>query len=94
MPFVTRVRVPRRAQPALRLQSGDHQWSICYPDPDDPIVIAGFGEAAMLATACATCLGFASPATSAPAGTHVVLDSSGSHLYGYVRSASPARCGA
>ena len=51
MPFVTRVRVPRRAQPALRLQSGDHQWSICYPDPDDPIVIAGFGEAAMLATA-------------------------------------------
>ena len=51
MPFVTRVRVPRRAQPALRLQSGDHQWTICYPDPDDPIVIAGFGEAAMLATA-------------------------------------------
>ena len=47
-----------------------------------------------LLLACATCLGFASPATSAPAGTHVVLDSSGSHLYGYVRSASPARCSA
>ena len=47
-----------------------------------------------LLLACATCLGFASPATSAPAGTRVVLDSSGSHLYGYVRSASPARCSA
>jgi hypothetical protein len=53
MPFIPRPRVPRvprHSQPALRLQSGDHPWGICYPDPDDPIVIAGFGEAAMLAT--------------------------------------------
>jgi len=49
MPFITRFRVPGRGQPALRLQSGDHYWGICYPDPDEPIVIAGFGEAAMLA---------------------------------------------
>jgi hypothetical protein len=53
MPFIQRPRVPRvprQRQPALRLLSGDHQWGICYPDPDNPIVIAGFGEAAMLAT--------------------------------------------
>lgn len=50
MPFIPRLRVPRRGQSSLRLQSGDLQWSICHPDPDDPMVVAGFGEAAMLAT--------------------------------------------
>jgi len=50
MPFIPRFRVPGRGHPALRLQSGDYHWGICYPDPDEPIVIAGFGEAAMLAT--------------------------------------------
>jgi hypothetical protein len=32
------------------LQSGDYHWGICYPDPDEPVIVAGFGEAAMLAT--------------------------------------------
>lgn len=50
MPFIPRFRVPGRGHPALRLQSGDYHWGICYPDPDEPIVIAGFGEAAILAT--------------------------------------------
>jgi len=50
MPFIPRFRVPGRGHPALRLQSGDYHWGICYPDPDEPVVIAGFGEAAMLAT--------------------------------------------
>ena len=49
MPFTPRFRVSRRRNPVLRLESGEHQWSICHPDPDDPIIIAGFGEAAMLA---------------------------------------------
>lgn len=49
MPFSPRFRVSRRRNPVLRLESGEHQWSICHPDPDDPIVISGFGEAAMLA---------------------------------------------
>ena len=50
MPFTPRFRVPGRGHPALRQQSGDYHWGICYPDPDEPIVIAGFGEAATLAT--------------------------------------------
>lgn len=49
MPFKPRFRVSRRRNPVLRLESGEYQWSICHPDPDDPIVISGFGEAAMLA---------------------------------------------
>ncbi|HQZ34234.1 MAG TPA: hypothetical protein PK020_07400 [Ilumatobacteraceae bacterium] len=50
MPFIPRFRVPGRGHPALHLQSDDHHWGICYPDPDEPIIVAGFGEAAMLAT--------------------------------------------
>jgi len=49
-PFKPRFRAPGRGQPALPLQSGDYHWGICYPDPDAPVVVAGFGEAAMLAT--------------------------------------------
>lgn len=47
MPF-TRIRLPRR-WPTLRLQWCEHEWSIYHPHPDEPIVLAGFGEAAMLA---------------------------------------------
>lgn len=51
MPFTPRPRVPHvRRQPPLALQSGDHHWSICFPDPDEPIIVGGFGEAAMLAS--------------------------------------------
>jgi len=49
-PSLSRLRVARRRSPALQLVSGEHTWSICHPDPDDPIIVAGFGEAAMLAT--------------------------------------------
>ncbi len=51
MPFTPRSRVPHvRRQPPLALLSDDHRWSIFFPDPDEPIVIGGFGEAAMFAT--------------------------------------------
>ena len=50
MPFIPRFRVPGRRHPVLRLQSGDQHWYIWHPNADEPIVIAGFGEAAMLAT--------------------------------------------
>jgi hypothetical protein len=50
MPFFPRLRLPGRGHAALRLQSGDYHWGICYPDPDEPVIVAGFGEAAMLAT--------------------------------------------
>ena len=49
MSFKARLRLPTRRQPPLRLESGDRSWSIFHPDPDEPIIIAGFGEAAMLA---------------------------------------------
>lgn len=47
MPFA-RFRLPRR-RPSLRLQSPDHEWFMFHPDPDQPLVVAGFGEAASLA---------------------------------------------
>lgn len=50
MPSIPRFRVSRRQHLSLRLQSGDYRWHIFHPDPDEPIVLAGFGEAAMLAT--------------------------------------------
>ncbi|MDO8364004.1 MAG: hypothetical protein Q7V88_13995 [Actinomycetota bacterium] len=53
MPFKPRLRLPRRRQPSLRLQSDDHQWSIFHPDPDEPMIVDGFGEAAQLAAAVA-----------------------------------------
>ncbi|MFM8267445.1 MAG: hypothetical protein ACKOA2_05445 [Ilumatobacteraceae bacterium] len=43
-------RVPRR-RPRLRLDSAGHEWSIFLPDPDDPLIVSGFGEAALLAAA-------------------------------------------
>ena len=49
MPYHPRPRVSRRRRHPLPLQSGDHDWSIYHPDPDDPIVVAEFGDAAMLA---------------------------------------------
>ncbi len=49
MPYHSRPRVSRRRRHPLPLQSGEHDWSIYHPDPDEPIVIAEFGDAAMLA---------------------------------------------
>ena len=43
-----RFRLPRR-RPSLRLQSPDHEWFMFHPDPDQPLVVSGFGEAASLA---------------------------------------------
>lgn len=48
MPF-TRFRLPRR-RPRLALDWHHDQWSIFLPDPDDPLVVAGVGEASVLAT--------------------------------------------
>ena len=50
MSFKPRLRLPRRRQQSLQLQSDDHSWSIFHPGPDDPIVIAEFSDAVMLAT--------------------------------------------
>jgi len=44
----SRFRLPRR-RPSLRLQSPDHEWFMFHPDPDQPLVVSGFGEAASLA---------------------------------------------
>ncbi|MDO8392093.1 MAG: hypothetical protein Q7V57_16580 [Actinomycetota bacterium] len=49
MPYTPRRRMPRRRQQALHLQSDDLCWSIYHPDPDEPIVLSGFAEAAALA---------------------------------------------
>jgi len=49
MPYTPRRRMPRRRQQALHLQSDDLCWSIFHPDPDEPIVLTGFAEAAALA---------------------------------------------
>lgn len=49
MSFKARLRMPRRRQSALFFESGEHSWSILHPCPDEPIIISGFGEAAMLA---------------------------------------------
>ena len=49
MSYSSRRRLPRRRQQALQLQSDDHCWSIFHPDPDEPIVLSGFAEAAALA---------------------------------------------
>ena len=49
MPYTPRRRLPRRRQQSLRLQSEEHCWSIFHPDPDEPIVLTGFADAASLA---------------------------------------------
>jgi hypothetical protein len=48
MSFFPRLRAFRRHH-LLRLESSGRQWIICHPPADEPLVIAGFGEAAMLA---------------------------------------------
>ena len=48
MPFLSRLRAFRRHH-SLRLESGERHWSICLPPADEPLVIAGFGDVAMLA---------------------------------------------
>ena len=50
MSFKPHLRLPRRRQQSLKLESGDHPWSILHPGPDDSIVIAEFADAVMLAT--------------------------------------------
>ena len=54
MPYTPRRRMPRRRQQALHLQSDDLCWSIFHPDPDEPIVLTGFAEAAALANLVVT----------------------------------------
>ena len=49
MSFKPHLRLPRRRQQSLKLESGDHTWSILHPSPDDSIVIAEFADAVMLA---------------------------------------------
>jgi len=49
MSFRSRFRLPRGRQSALRVQSSDRMWHIVHPHPEHPIVIAEFGDAAMLA---------------------------------------------
>jgi hypothetical protein len=44
-----RLRLPRRRPPALHLEWCEHEWFIVTPDPDQPMVVAGFGDAALLA---------------------------------------------
>lgn len=43
-----RFRLPRR-RPRLQLSSETYEWSIFLPDPDDPLVLTTFAEAACLA---------------------------------------------
>ncbi|MBI4883414.1 MAG: hypothetical protein HY826_05100 [Actinobacteria bacterium] len=50
MSFKPHLRLPRRRQQALKLESGNHSWSILHPGPEDSIVIAQFADAVMLAT--------------------------------------------
>ena len=50
MSFKPRLRLPRRRQQSLQMESGDHPWSIFHPGPDDSIVVAEFSDAVMLAT--------------------------------------------
>lgn len=47
MPFLSRLRAFRRHH-SLRLESGQQQWSICLPPADESLIIAGFGDVAML----------------------------------------------
>ena len=49
MPYHSRPRLSRRRRHPLPLQSDDYDWSIYHPDPDEPILIEEFGDAAMLA---------------------------------------------
>lgn len=50
MPFMPRLRLPRRRPTALSLRSHDHEWFVYTPDPDQPLVVAEFGDAVALAT--------------------------------------------
>lgn len=49
MPFSPRLRLPRRRQPTLRLESYEQEWAVYTPDPDQPLVVHDFADAAMLA---------------------------------------------
>lgn len=49
MPYKARPRLPRRRHAALQLEADDHSFSILLPHPDEPLVVAGFGDAVALA---------------------------------------------
>ena len=49
MPFSPRLRLPRRRQPTLRFASLEHEWFVFAPDPDHPLVVRDFADAANLA---------------------------------------------
>lgn len=52
MPFTPRLRLPRRRQPTLCFESIEHEcheWYVYTPDPDQPLVVHDFADAAMLA---------------------------------------------
>lgn len=49
MPFHTRPRLSRRRRYSLPVQTDEHCWHIYHPDPDEPLYVAEFGDAAMLA---------------------------------------------
>ncbi len=50
MPFMPRLRLPRRRPTALSLRTHDHDWFVFTPEPDHPLVVAEFGDAVSLAT--------------------------------------------
>lgn len=49
MPSLPRLRLPRRRPPSLRFSSHEQEWFLFAPDPDQPMVVAGFADAALLA---------------------------------------------
>ena len=44
-----RLRLPRRRSSALTIESLGREWFIFTPNPDEPLVVAEFGDAAWLA---------------------------------------------
>lgn len=49
MPFMPRLRLPRRRQPLLSYRSDVLEWYLFTPHPDEPLHILEFGDAVSLA---------------------------------------------
>lgn len=49
MPLSPRLRLPRRRQPLLPLQSDDHDWYVFVPPADPELFVREFGDAVSLA---------------------------------------------
>jgi hypothetical protein len=49
MPFSPRLRLPRRRQPTLHFESAEQDWFVFTPDPEHPLVVRDFADAATLA---------------------------------------------